>query len=62
MPKTLTITCDVCDADITRASKIEVSYKDSQITVLTNTLYFCGYEHMYQFLDSRRPEKVSTEE
>lgn len=62
MPKTLTITCDVCEADITTASKIEVSYKDSLISVLSRTLYFCGYEHMYQFLDSRRPEKSKEEE
>jgi len=56
MPKTLIITCEVCEADITKASRAEVTWIDAFIPELTRTLYFCGHEHMYQFFDTRRPK------
>ena len=57
MTKTITITCDICDADITRASRIEVSWINNSPPSLDVLLHFCGYEHMYQFLDKRRPKE-----
>lgn len=57
MTKTLIITCDVCDADITRASRAEMHWVDSSIPGLNSTTYFCGFEHMFQFFDARRPKK-----
>ncbi len=57
MTKTITITCDVCGADITKASRAEMHYIDNCLPELKSETYFCGYEHMFQFFDARRPKK-----
>jgi RNase P subunit RPR2 len=61
MPKTITITCDKCDADITNASMFQVTWTSVWIESLNNTIYFCGAEHMYQYFDERRAEKREIE-
>jgi aspartyl/asparaginyl beta-hydroxylase (cupin superfamily) len=61
MPKTITITCDKCDADITNSSRFQVSWS-SWIESLNHTMYFCSAEHMYQYLDERRTEKEKNSE
>ncbi len=48
MPKTITITCEICNADITNSSRCEASYI-SELSALTKTLYFCGYMHLYDY-------------
>ena len=56
MTKIICITCDVCDADITSSSRVEVSWISTLSPTLHSILYFCGYEHMYQYLDERKPQ------
>ncbi len=57
MTKTTIITCDVCGADITKASRAEMYWIADYLPELKSTTYFCGFEHMYQFFDERRPQK-----
>lgn len=57
MPKIITVTCEICEADITKSSRAEISWIDNYTRELSRTLYFCGREHMYQFLDERRPKE-----
>ncbi len=62
MTKTTTITCDECQEDITKASHIVVSNIDTYILSLCKTMHFCGYKHMYMYLDKKRPEELKAEE
>lgn len=56
MPKTVIIECEVCNANITKASMWEVNWVDPWCDALCRTLYFCGHVHMYQYLDEHRPK------
>lgn len=56
MTKIVTITCDICEADVTNRCRMEVTYLDPDIAAICRTLHFCCYEHMFEFLDKRRPQ------
>ncbi len=60
MTKTLTITCDICENDITNIMRLELvwvmnypAYGQSS----SSTLYFCGDKHLYQYLDDKKPKE-----
>lgn len=56
MPKIYEIRCEVCDEDITRGTRIETGTVNPSHPDLDRIAYFCSYKHMYQYLDSRRPD------
>jgi hypothetical protein len=53
MTKTISITCDVCSADVTEANRYEFHYIDNLMHKFCHIHYFCGYEHLYQFINNR---------
>jgi len=54
MTKVIIITCDICGADITSASKIELHWKDNYTTTLNESKHFCGFAHFMQFVEQRK--------
>ncbi len=62
MTKFTTITCDECDADITKSSFVTISNKDIHIPSLCLDIHFCGYKHMYAYLNKVNPDKEITNE
>lgn len=50
MTKKIMITCDICNADITNASKLELIW-DSVFSEIKNSKHFCGLEHFRQHVN-----------
>ncbi len=57
MAKTLLLTCDVCEVDITHSRRFELKSISDFIPELNKTFYFCGVEHLKKFIDKIRVPK-----
>jgi len=53
MTKITTITCALCDTDITKDSKAIVAWTPFYDD-LTHVIHFCSLEHMWQYFDERK--------
>ncbi len=58
MTKTTIIICDECDADITKASIVYISWCPYGLPSLDQNIHFCGYKHMYAYLNKNRPDDI----